>query len=31
MNYLNKSSIRGQKFANRVDIFAKHQTPNPKL
>ena len=29
MDYLNKSSVRGQKFANRT-ASPQHQTPNPK-
>lgn len=29
MDYLNKSSVKGQKFANRI-TSTLHQTPNPK-
>lgn len=29
INYLNKSSVKGQKFANRISP-TQHQTPNPK-
>lgn len=29
MDYLNKSSVKGQKFANRIGSI-QHQTPNPK-
>lgn len=30
MSYLNKSSVRGQKFANRISRSSQLQTPNPK-
>ena len=30
IEYLNKSSVKGQKFANRILPSTQHQTPNPK-
>ena len=30
MDYLNKSAIKGQKFARRVQTLTQRQTPNPK-
>ena len=30
MDYLNKSTVKGKKFANRIHLAIQQQTPNPK-